>query len=1659
MKIDRRRFVRLSSISLAALSPALKALGKISGALSPSSSQEVVQIHILEPNLINLKFYFFNVEKTPRKQKIIIRDGLGVPTMVVRLPQQHVFEESLDTCQDQEVFNNNLTATSVLSGYSYLAFELYPDRKAGWRYEFDLNRTNLLNWGDSQRYKLKDLSALYDNKIDLSIPASEYGNYDHLKKEVSKYLSNDPWPICVIDLPGKLLVIPESRVKKDKKQINYSFRTDLFDPKTNLVFGGGFVTAQLLWNNQLAPEFVKKEDLQNGFEKLFYDDKGNFLPSTVLFRSIAVIDGTHDLEILESISNRKGKITFVPSNNTTKKTDLPSIYNITKYSEHGPDLLYTLSYNPIHFTGLGGTTRIKYENPRLYTDPLCKILADDCREYSGDIVRYIHNISLGRDEYIEVAKLGDLCLTGQKILYVKIGKRVWKGGKSFVEYIEKVQCIEPTKDYTEFKHQDPDSPTYRDEDPNPRKCIFKRILKTEPLESPPIVRENIKEVDGQPMVFWPLLKPTDLSLCKANGEWGLEKLEDFKFNITFECHNGEILTKSFAFQFLSACLFVTKKAGVMQCESDASSLVILKEAKANFEDEKNRKRHRVNFQNQKISYAKADFYEQGTRKDNKFFESADGDLNNKITELDTEFIDLTYDFYEGANTDNHNFPTTPQGFRARVHPESLMGLQPRPVPVEAEYSPVFARHLFGKKNVIKSFLNLRNDFINSEEYAAVKEVFTQNVKNVGGLMNPDIAMKTIALVDEGITLTDDYNRLVQNAGLRIDELKIPPIHIFRGDEPEIFGIKIIPLLEDLGIDSRPVTRVKEAVSHLDTDAQRILNDIAGPELLAINNALSRFKELEDAARKEVRKVVDDIELINAALKPESVLGIAEKQLKDFLNDTRIVTNLKDLVTKEMVDFKQKYYDARLTEFNEIFKALTGAANAAFVVRRDKFVREVETKYSEIIKELKEDSTDILKAKVAEYNKLIEDFAKDALLLGVDETTIRTFEKLAYEYYFYKSYHKVFESFYKTISGKKIDVFALVFGEDGKSGLIAARKKLETDLINLVLTDPEIVAKKKEIKDLTTQINDAFSLLEMGAIENLRRLKTRLLDTTAHDVFDADEIKTLYSFVQSRLESSFFAIFEQYYELRQKLNALLHDLPVAYDDFEKHVDTIRSVFRRSFNDVITKPGVTYQETLDAYKGMTGALGQIYALTLGETYKKEWDDLQKIIKADLAPYERDVEKVIDQYTALKDFVNKKKALITAQREAIERRIKYEFTDRKKAIEQLLKGKIVEYKEKIIADPTVQEFKRYLEILEAGLLFFSGVQEKNIDFEMICDKFQDVELGFIRFERKTAPKTQIITKSNTYLKYRIDRMPPVVEEFRTNASCILTNFRITVFNSLIINFNKASFTANHNGDTNFDVDIGKIEFAGALTFLDSFKEKMSNLGNGFILDLRPTEAEIGYFLAIPAISTPTFNFFNLSLGASALVPFDGKRAIAFKFSVARRDAMFGLSVGIYAGFGYFSITAEPRNGITELEIGMEFGGLFRFQFGPIAGHIKLTAGFYYRKRKNSVYMSGYIICEGYAKIWIIEGLISFYMGVISTSDYAEGRCVVSVEVRLGRFFSKSFSHEYTKRFNGSKSAGTSKLKAAKDIEARAITISDQLLMNQNQWEEYLNSFTVLN
>jgi hypothetical protein len=453
------------------------------------------------------------------------------------------------------------------------------------------------------------------------------------------------------------------------------------------------------------------------------------------------------------------------------------------------------------------------------------------------------------------------------------------------------------------------------------------------------------------------------------------------------------------------------------------------------------------------------------------------------------------------------------------------------------------------------------------------------------------------------------------------------------------------------------------------------------------------------------------------------------------------------------------------------------------------------------------------------------------------------------------------------------------------------------------------------------------------------------------------------------------------------------------------------------------------------------------------------LQKIIKADLAPYERDVEKVIDQYTALKDFVNKKKALITEQREAIERRIKYEFTDRKKAIEQLLKGKIVEYKEKIIANPTVQEFKQYLEILEAGLLFFSGVQEKNIDFEMTCDRFQDVELGFIRFERKTAPKTQITTKSNTYFRYRVDKMPPVVEEFRTNASCILTNFRITVFNSLIINFNKASFTANHNGDTKFDIDIGKIEFAGALSFLDSFKEKMSNLGNGFVLDLRPKEAEIGYFLAIPSISTPTFNFFNLSLGASALVPFDGKRAIAFKFSVARRDAMFGLSVGIYAGFGYFSITAEPRNGITELEIGMEFGGLFRFQFGPIAGHIKLTAGFYYRKRKNSVYMSGYIICEGYAKIWIIEGLISFYMGVISTSDYAEGRCVVSVEVRLGRFFSKSFSHEYTKRFNGSKSAGTSLLKAKEDIEARAITISDQLLMNQNQWEEYLNSFTVLN
>jgi hypothetical protein len=292
-----------------------------------------------------------------------------------------------------------------------------------------------------------------------------------------------------------------------------------------------------------------------------------------------------------------------------------------------------------------------------------------------------------------------------------------------------------------------------------------------------------------------------------------------------------------------------------------------------------------------------------------------------------------------------------------------------------------------------------------------------------------------------------------------------------------------------------------------------------------------------------------------------------------------------------------------------------------------------------------------------------------------------------------------------------------------------------------------------------------------------------------------------------------------------------------------------------------------------------------------------------------------------------------------------------------------------------------------------------------------------------------------------------------------------------AMTISFDEVSFTAGTNRDSKFDVKIRDVEFTGAFSFVQALQSWLKSLmGDAFRLKLLPTSVNIGYTLPIPDIKTPGFNFFNLTLNFDFWLHFN-KKPMQLGFSLARQDNKFGVSVGIYAGFGFFSLIAEPRNGITEIEVGLEFGGYYGLTIGPLRGEVKLVVGLYYKKTRSEVIIEGYFLCEGRVQLWFIMINARFYMGVRSQGNYVEGRCTVSYEIRLGCFFKLSFQASYYKKIagaspgnNGGGSSMARSLNAFDSVNVNDNAEQEEIInpvkrnvkrLTRRDWEEFINSY----
>ena len=178
-------------------------------------------------------------------------------------------------------------------------------------------------------------------------------------------------------------------------------------------------------------------------------------------------------------------------------------------------------------------------------------------------------------------------------------------------------------------------------------------------------------------------------------------------------------------------------------------------------------------------------------------------------------------FYSVYNADfEAEYPIIPQLKYALVYIPQLEGIQEKESPYYVNYAQTYMDHGFEAVNKTKVFIRTLADTtplkkiqaaIGTEivkefanDFAApIANVFTENYKKIGSLINPDIVIENLSVLQQGISLTDEMN-------YRVDSIKnINPADILRGLDTEILGgINLKKILKNIiPFDEAPVFEI------------------------------------------------------------------------------------------------------------------------------------------------------------------------------------------------------------------------------------------------------------------------------------------------------------------------------------------------------------------------------------------------------------------------------------------------------------------------------------------------------------------------------------------------------------------------------------------------------------------------------------------------------------------------------------------------------------------------------------------------------------------------------------------------------------------------------------------------------------------------------------
>ena len=260
-------------------------------------------------------------------------------------------------------------------------------------------------------------------------------------------------------------------------------------------------------------------------------------------------------------------------------------------------------------------------------------------------------------------------------------------------------------------------------------------------------------------------------------------------------------------------------------------------------------------------------------------------------------------------------------------------------------------------------------------------------------------------------------------------------------------------------------------------------------------------------------------------------------------------------------------------------------------------------------------------------------------------------------------------------------------------------------------------------------------------------------------------------------------------------------------------------------------------------------------------------------------------------------------------------------------------------------------------------------------------------------------------------------------------LTSFTLHFFDIIRVGFDKFAFAAQSGQKTDVSVNLvpdNPVKFDGPLAFVNSLENMIPAGGfgdDGPTLSLTPTEAKLGYTLALPPVTCGVLSIQNMSFGASLTLPFlNGLPLVDFNF--AERSHPFLLTVEVFGGGGFLHVQLNTQ-AVQLIEGAFEFGGNFALDLGVASGGVHVLAGIYFKlspspkdASKNVSVLDGFVRLGGELSVLgLISASLEFDMDLSydSGSGEARGQATLTVAVSVA-FFSMSVDMTVERSFGGS-------------------------------------------